>query len=207
MEGLIQVGILVLVALGIVVLALLIPVVVRLRRTVAEAERTIVELRGQALPAIQGLPPAIQQLQSVLDTTDTILKDTHTALMPAVKQAGAAMNDELIPSVREALVVVKQLIKVVSSLLAKVERIDKLLGVVDTVTRPREVTKVVKSVSASPLVRPGVWVEALKRGYAVLKGKQEAETPPASEGSKDTVTPPVGEMSEEQRGGDDHVGQ
>lgn len=207
MEGLIQFGVAILIVLAIVVLALLIPVVIRLRRTVAEAERTVVELRGQALPALQGLPPAINQLQHVLETTDTILNETRTALMPAVKDAGATLSDEVIPSAREALVTIRHLLKVAQSLVEKIERIERVLSVVDAVTHPQKVAQAVKSVAASPISRPRVWMEALRKGYAVLKGEQPAETPPPPEGSKDTEEPPAGETSEEQRGGENHVGQ
>ncbi|GIV16945.1 MAG: hypothetical protein KatS3mg022_2380 [Armatimonadota bacterium] len=202
-----QFGVVILVILAIVVLALLIPVVVRLRRTVTEAERTIVELRGQALPALQELPPAINQLQRVLGTTDTILNETRAALMPAVKEAGATLNDEVIPSAREALVTIRHLLKVAQSLVEKIERIERLLSVVDVVTHPQKVARAVKTVATSPVSRPRVWIEALRKGYAVLKGEQPTETPASPEGSKHTEQPPAGETSEEQRGGENHVGQ
>lgn len=207
MEWLIQVGLVILILLGIVVLALLVPVVIRLRRTVVEAERTIVELRSQAVPTIQELPPTINRLQQVLDTTDTILKDTHTALMPAVQEAGTALSNDVIPSLREALTTVRHLIRVSQSVLEKVERIERVLSVVDTVTHPQKVVKVVKSVVSSPVARPSVWVEALRRGYAVLRGQQPTETPKPTDGSIDTESPPAGETPDEKRGGDDHVGQ
>jgi len=207
MEGLIQLGVLVLIVLAVVVLMLLIPVVIRLRRTVSEAERTIVELRGQALPALQELPPAISQLQRVLETTDAILSETRSALMPAVRDTGAALRDEVIPSAREALVTIRHLLKVAQSLVEKVERIERVLSVIDTVTHPQKVAQAVKAVAASPVSRPRVWIEALKKGFAVLKGEQPTETPSPSEGSKDTEEPLTGETSEAQRGGDDHVGE
>lgn len=207
MEGLIQIGIVVLIVLGIVVLGLLIPVLTRLRHTVTEAKRTLVELREQAVPALQGLPPTINQLQQVLETTDTILNETRTALMPAVKEAGTTLSDDVIPSMREALVSVRHLIKVSQSLVEKVERIERVLSVVDVVTHPQKVAKVVKSVASSPVSRPSVWIEALKKGYAVLRGKHPTETPQPSEGSEDTEAPPVGEEPETQRGGENHVGQ
>jgi uncharacterized protein YoxC len=202
MEGLIQLGVVVLIILAIVVLALLIPVVIRLRRTVTEAERTIAELRGQALPALQELPPAINRLNRVLETTDTILNETRTALMPAVQEAGATLSDEVIPSAREALVTIRHLLKVAQSLVEKIERIERVLSVVDAVTRPQKVAKAVKSVAASPLSRPGVWMEALRKGFAVLKGEQATETPPSPDGSKNTEEPPAGEQSEQERGGE-----
>ncbi|MCL6475885.1 MAG: DUF948 domain-containing protein [Firmicutes bacterium] len=202
MEGLIQLGVVVLIILAIVVLALLIPVVIRLRRTVTEAERTIVELRGQALPALQELPPAINRLNRVLESTDTILNETRAALMPAMKEAGATLNDEVIPSARDALVTIRHLLKVAQSLVAKIERIERVLSVVDAVTRPQKVAKAVKSVAASPLSRPGVWMEALRKGFAVLKGEQPTETPPSPDGSKNTEEPPAGAQSEQERGGE-----
>ncbi|MGQ9488736.1 MAG: hypothetical protein ACUVSE_13425 [Armatimonadota bacterium] len=207
MEGLIQIGIVVLIVLGGVVLALLIPVLTRLRRTVTEAERTLVELRGQTVPVLQGLPPAINQLQQILESTDTILSETRTALMPAVKDAGSTLSEDVIPSLREALVTVRHLIKVSQSLVEKIERIERVLSVVDVVTHPQKVAKAVKSVASSPVSRPSVWIEALKKGYAVLKGAQPTETPQPSEGSEDTGAPPVGEEPETQRGGENHVGQ
>ncbi|MEJ5250933.1 MAG: hypothetical protein HPY54_10805 [Chthonomonadetes bacterium] len=207
MEGLIQVGVVVLILLAIVVLALLIPVVIRLRRTVTEAERTLVEIRSQAVPALQGLPPAINELHQVLETTDTILNETRTALMPAVKEAGTTLSNDVIPSLREALVTVRHLIKVSQSLVEKIERVERVLSVVDTVTHPQKVVKVVRSVASSPAARPSVWIEALKRGYAVLKGEQPTETPQAPEGSKNMDEPPAGEASEAQRGGGNHVEQ
>lgn len=195
MEGLIQFGVLVLVALAIVAVALLIPVLIRLRRTVTEAERTIVELRGQALPALQELPPAIQQLNRVLETTDTMLSETRTALMPAVKDAGATLSEELIPSAREALVTVRHLLKVAQSLVEKIERIERVLSVVDTVTRPQKVAEAVRTATRSPLSRPSVWLEALRKGYSVLKGGHPTETPKSSEVSKNTGEPSTGETS------------
>lgn len=207
MEGLIQVGIVILLVLGIVVLALLIPVVIRLRRTVTEAERTLVELRAQAVPALQGLPPAINQLQQVLESTDTILNETRTALLPAVQETGTTLSNDVIPALREALVTVRHVIKVSQSLVEKVERIERVLSIVDVVTHPQKVAKAVKSVASSPASRPSVWIEALKKGFAVLRGAQPTETPAPSEGSKNTEEPPVGEPLEEQRGGESHVGQ
>ncbi|MCS7310240.1 MAG: hypothetical protein NZ741_08480 [Armatimonadetes bacterium] len=207
MEGLIQFGVLVLVVLAIVAVALLIPVLLRLRRTVTEAERTIVELRGQALPALQELPPTIQQLNRVLESTDTILNETRTALMPAVRDAGATLSDEVIPAAREALVTVRHLLKVSQSLVEKIERIERVLSVVDTVTRPQKVAQAVKSVASSPLSRPSVWIEALRKGYAVLKGEQPSETPKPSEVSKNTEEVTLGETSGAQRGGENHVEQ
>ena len=147
------------------------------------------------------------KLQQVLQSTDTILRETHTALMPAVKEAGTALNDDVIPSLREALVTVRHLIKVVRSLVEKVERIERVLSAVDAVTHPHKVAKVVKSVTSSPVARPSVWVEALKRGYAVLKGERPTETPPPPAGSTNKEEPPAGETLEEQRGGEQHVGQ
>jgi hypothetical protein len=202
MEGWIQLGVVVLILLGIVVLALLIPVVLRLRRTVAEAERTIVELRAQSLPALQGLPPAVDQLNSVLQTTDAILNETRTALMPAVKETGVTLQEQVIPSLREALVTVRHLIKVAQSVVEKVERVERVLSVVDAVTHPQKVVKAVQRAAASPVSRPSVWLEALKKGYAVLKGEQPAETPPPPERSKNTEEPPAGEQSEQERGGE-----
>lgn len=207
MEGLIQFGVLVLVVLAIVAVALLIPVLIRLRRTVTEAERTVVELRGQALPALQQLPPTIQQLNRVLESTDTILTETRAALMPAVKDAGATLSEELIPSAREALVTVRHLLKVAHSLVEKLERIERVLSVVDTVTRPQKVAKAVQKAVRSPLSRPGVWWEALRKGYAVLKGEQPAETSKPSEVSKNTGEPPTGETSGVRRGGENDVEQ
>lgn len=207
MDGLIQFGVLVLVVLAIVAVALLIPVLLRLRRTVAEAERTVVELRSQALPALQELPPAIQQLNRVLESTDTILTETRAALMPAVKDAGATLSEELIPSAREALVTIRHLLKVARSLVEKLERIERVLSVVDTVTRPQKVAKAVQSVARSPLSRPSVWLEALRKGYAVLKGEQPGETPKPPTVSKNTGEPSPEETSAVQRGGENHVGQ
>ncbi|MCS6831487.1 MAG: hypothetical protein RMM08_13750, partial [Armatimonadota bacterium] len=72
---------------------------------------------------------------------------------------------------------------------------------------PQKVAQVVKSVAASPVSRPRVWLEALRKGYAVLRGAQPTETSPPPEGSKNTEEPPAGAISEEQRGGENHVGQ
>jgi predicted PurR-regulated permease PerM len=197
MEGLVQVGVVVLIVLGIVVLALLIPVAIRLRRTVTEAERTIAELRSQALPALQELPPTINRLnRPVLDSTDTILNETRAALMPAVKEAGVTLNEQVIPSAREALVTVRHLLQVAQSLVAKIERIDRVLSVVESITHPQKVATAVKKVVTSPVSRPRVWVEALQKGYAVLRGEKPTETPSPPDGSKTAGDSSAGEQSD-----------
>jgi hypothetical protein len=204
MEGLVQVGVVVLIVLGIVVLALLIPVAIRLRRTVTEAERTIAELRSQALPALQELPPTINRLNRVLDSTDTILNETRAALMPAVKEAGVTLNEQVIPSAREALVTVRHLLQVAQSLVAKIERIDRVLSVVESITHPQKVATAVKKVVTSPVSRPRVWVEALQKGYAVLRGEKPTETPSPPDGSKTAGDSSAGEQSDKERGGENN---
>lgn len=197
MTTLIQVGVLLLVVLGIVAVALLIPVIWRLRRTVAEAERTLVELRGQASQSLQQLPPTLEQLQQVIRSADTILSETRSALMPAVQQAGATIEQDLLPSTREALVTVRHLLKVTRSLLQKIERIERVVSVAEAATHPQKVMEVFKSAISSPWVRPSLWADALRRGYAVLVGKQVTETSDTTKGSKQSEKSPVEQPSQE----------
>lgn len=209
MEGLIQFGVVVLVALGIVVLVLLIPVLLRLQRTVSEAERTIISLREEAVPTMQNLRktleellPTVGQLQQILESTDTILSESRVALMPAVKEVGVALKDDLVPSLREAHNTMSHLSKTARSLGDKMERIDRILSVVEALSHPQKVAKLVKTVASTPAVRPRVWLEALRKGFTVLKGEQIAETASAPEGSKNTEEHPG-----EKKGGEDYVGQ
>lgn len=205
METAIQVGVLVLVALAIVAVALLIPVIWRVRRTVEEAERTLVDLRGQVQQSLQQVPPTLNQLQQVIRSADTILTETRSALMPAVQQAGATLEDELIPSAREALITVRHLLKVAHGLVQKIERIERMLSAVETVTHPQKAVGLVKRIVSSPLSRPSVWLDALRKGYEVLVGKQVAETSAAAGGSMQSEKSPAELSSQKQKGGETHV--